>query len=365
MNFYLISNSFKSFYLFRKDIIRKLSKKYNIILIANSDSYSNYFEKKNKITCVKLNNVFNNKSIFKNIIFSVRLIYLFSLKKPYIVQTYTIHPNILCIPIAKLFFAKTSAMITGMGATSITRNSVVKNLINFFYKLSFSFCDHLFFVNSDNEKFFKLKLGLKKKSTRIFGAGVSKKKLILKQNFIKNKYNLYNTFNILFLGRIIKEKGVIDLIKIFKLLKIKNKKLIFIGDIDRSGFSQNINKKIFNYPNIIFLGHIKDAENYYDLANLFILPSYTEGMPTTLMEAIKYKVPTLTYKIPGVIDVIKDNMNGCTVNPGEINQMINKIYKIYNNKSYRLNLINNSNKTLIKFDRNKIIDKVYNVYENL
>ena len=54
-----------------------------------------------------------------------------------------------------------------------------------------------------------------------------------------------------------------------------------------------------------------------------------------------------------------------TVNPGEINQMINRIYKIYNNKSYRSNLINNSNKTLIKFDRNKIIDKVYNVYENL
>ena len=44
MNFYLISNSYKSFYLFRKDIILKLSKKYNIILIANSDSY--YFEKK-------------------------------------------------------------------------------------------------------------------------------------------------------------------------------------------------------------------------------------------------------------------------------------------------------------------------------
>ena len=72
---------------------------------------------------------------------------------------------------------------------------------------------------------------------------------------------------------------MIDLIKIFKLLKIKNKKLIFIGDIDRSGFSQNINKKIFNYPNIIFLGHIKDAENYYDLADLFILPSYTEVCP--------------------------------------------------------------------------------------
>ena len=40
---------------------------------------------------------------------------------------------------------------------------------------------------------------------------------------------------------------------------------------------------------------------------------------------IKYKVPTLTYKIPGVIDVIKDSINGCTVNPGEINQIIKNL----------------------------------------
>ncbi len=365
MNFYLISNSFKSFYLFRKDIILKLSKKYNIILIANSDPHIKFFENRKNITCIKLNNTFNNKSIFKNMIFSIRLIYQFIKVKPYIVQTYTIHPNILCIPIAKLFGSKTSAMITGMGATSITKNTKVKNLINYFYKLSFYFCDHLFFVNSDNENFFKSKLGLKNKSTRIFGAGVSVRKSFLKKNFIKNRYNLANTFNILFLGRIIKEKGVLDLIKIFKLLNIKNKKLIFIGDVDKSGFSREINKSIFNYPNIIFLGHIKDPEDLYNLADLFILPSYTEGMPTTLMEAIKHKVPTLSYKIPGVNDVIKDNINGCSVNCGEINQMINKIYKIYKNKNFRLNLIKNSNKTLIKFDRKNIIDKVYNVYENL
>ncbi len=365
MNFYLISNSFKSFYLFRKDIIFKLSEKYNVILIANSDIYANFFEKRKKITCVKLSNVFNNKDIFKNVSFSLRLIYLFFRKKPHIVQTYTIHPNILCIPIAKIFFAKTSAMITGMGATSITKNFIVKNFINFLYKFSFYFCDHLFFVNSNNEKFFKLKLGLRNKSTRIFGAGVAKKKIILKNNFVKSKFNLRNTFNILFLGRIIKEKGVLDLIKIFKLLNIKNKKLIFIGDIDRAGFSQELNKNIFNYPNIIFLGHIKDPEEYYNLADLFILPSYTEGMPTTLMEAIKHQVPTLSYRIPGVNDVIKDNINGCSVKSGEINQMINKINKMYKNRVFRSNLIKNSNKTLIKFDRKNIINKVYNVYENL
>lgn len=365
MNFYLISNSFKSFYLFRKEIILNLSKTYNIILIANDDAYVDFFQYRKNITCIKLNNIFNSISLFKNLTLFFKLIFLFTKKKPYIVQTYTIHPNIFCIPIAKLFLAKTSAMITGMGATSITNNLIYKKLIFFFYNFSFSFCDHLFFVNSDNEKFFKNQLGFKKKTTRIYGAGISRRKFVLKKNFVKNKYNLSNTFNILFLGRIIKEKGVIDIIKIFKLLKIKNKKLIFVGDIDRSSFSGKINKKIFNYPNIIFLGHIIEPEKYYEIADLFILPSYTEGMPTTLMEAINHKIPTLSYQIPGVNDVIKDNINGSSVKPGDINQMINKINKIYRNKKYRLNIIENSNKLINKFDRKNIIGKVINVYNNL
>ena len=104
MNFYLISNSFKSFYLFRKDIILKLSKKYNVILIANYDEYQSFF--KDKVTCIELKNTFNKKNILKNIFFIFKLIFTFFRKKPYIVQTYTIHPNILCIPIAKLFTGK-------------------------------------------------------------------------------------------------------------------------------------------------------------------------------------------------------------------------------------------------------------------
>ena len=50
-------------------------------------------------------------------------------------QTYTIHPNLVCIPIAKLFFAKTFAMITGMGATSVTENKALTKILDFFYNL--------------------------------------------------------------------------------------------------------------------------------------------------------------------------------------------------------------------------------------
>ena len=360
MNFYLISNSFKSFYLFRKEIIFELSKKYNVILIANDDEYSKYFDQ--KYQCIKLKNIFNNKNILVNFKFIFNLMYIFFKQKPKIVQTYTIHPNLLCIPIAKIFFAKTSAMITGMGATSITKNKSLKRFIDLIYRISFLFCDHIIFVNKNDKNYFIKNLNIRKKNTEVFGAGVSLQKFNKKKIFFESKYNLKDSFNILFLGRLTKEKGIFDVIKMFKLLDIKNKKLIFIGAFDKTSFSKINDNKIFDYPGIVMAGHIKDPHQIYLKSDIFILPSYTEGMPTTLMEAMRFGIPTVSYKIAGVEDIIKKDINGGLVKAGDYIAMMNNIKQIINNTVYKRNLILNGNKLSKKFDRNNVVKKILNVY---
>ena len=361
MNFYLISNSFKSFHLFRKEIIHELSKSYNVILVANNDDYYEYFNK--RYECISLDNYFNSKNIIKNILLIFKIFFIFLRKPPNILQTYTIHPNLTCIPIAKLFFSKTSAMITGMGATSVTQRIFLKKIINFCYKISFFFCDHIIFVNKDNEKYFKSDLGIKVKSTRIYGAGVIKKIGPKPQNFIYKKYNLKKTFNILFVGRLIKEKGVLDALKIFKLINIPNKRLIFVGDFDESGFSKKLDKKIFKYPGIIITGHLKKTDEIYQLADVFLLPSITEGMPTALMESIMNNIPSVSYSIPGVNDIIKHGLNGIKLNIKDINNAVNQIHKIYSSKNYKNLLVNNSSKIKIKINRDNVVKKVLGIYE--
>lgn len=363
MNFYLFSNSFKSFFLFRREILFELSKKYNLILVANKDGYYDYFDKKYK--CIALNNYFNNKNFFKNIFLIAKIIFIFLKKKPHIVQTYTIHPNLICIPLAKLFLSKTIAMITGMGATSVGK-AEIRKLFDVFYKISFLFCDHIIFVNCDNEKYFKKKLAIKVNSTRIYGAGVViKKKLKFKSNYFYLKHNLRYAFNILFVGRLIKEKGILDAIKVFKLLKIPNKKLIFVGDFDKTSFSEKLNIKIFRYPGIICTGQQLDTTLFYEFANIVLLPSITEGMPTTLMEAIVYNVPTVSYKIPGVRDLIKNNLTGITVDVKDINNTVNQINKIYRSRKF-VNLIKkNSSKIKFKINREKVVKKVLSIYEQI
>ena len=363
MNFYLVSNSYKSFYLFRKEIIAELSKKYNVILLANKDSYLEFFNK--KYECITLNNLFNNKNIFKNLTLIFKILLIFFKKRPDIIQTYTIHPNLLCIPLAKLFFAKTSAMITGMGATSVSKNSRLKNTIDAFYKFSFFFCDHIIFVNKHDKKYFKNKLNIKVKSTNIYGAGVKKIRGDVYNKRIFYKYNLGSSFNIVFIGRLIKEKGILEAVKIFKLLKIPNKKLIIVGDLDSRGFSSSIDKKILKYPGIIYLGELLETNSIYKFADVFLLPSITEGMPTSIMEAIMHDVPTVSYKIPGVDDIIINKFNGIKLKIKSISPVVNEIQKIYNSKLYKKFLVCNSARLKIKIDRNKVVKKVLHLYEQL
>ena len=121
------------------------------------------------------------------------------------------------------------------------------------------------------------------------------------------KYNLESSFNIVF-RKLIKEKGILEAVKIFKLLKIPNKKLIIVGDLDSRGFSSSIDKKILKYTGIIYLGELLETNSIYKFADVFLLPSITEGMPTSIMEAIMHDVPTVSYKIPGVDDIISINL---------------------------------------------------------
>ena len=155
-------------------------------LIRNYPEYYEYFN--NYYKCVKLKIDFNKKGLK---LFILKLIFIFFREKPSYVQTYTIHPNLLCIPIAKIFSAKTSAMITGMGATSITKNKLLKFFINTVYKMSFFFCDHIIFVNENNKKYFEKELNtLEKKIQKFFVGFFSLKKINKKQIFFEKKYNL-------------------------------------------------------------------------------------------------------------------------------------------------------------------------------
>jgi len=124
-----------------------------------------------------------------------------------------------------------------------------------------------------------------------------------------------NDFVIGYCGRLVRDKGIIELIDAYRVLK-NNKsriiKLLLVGDFEvRDALPIEIQTCIINHPDIILTGFIfKDIEYYYSLMNLFVLPSYREGFGMSVIEASAMRIPVLVTKATGCIDSIIEGVTG-------------------------------------------------------
>lgn len=132
---------------------------------------------------------------------------------------------------------------------------------------------------------------------------------------------------ILFLGWVEKAKGVEDLIEAISLLKNKRIKLLVGGN---GSYFDEAQSKVNNMGlnnNIKFLGWVgpEDKLQLFRKADLFILPSYFEGMPNAIVEALSWSLPVIATRVGGIPDMITDGVNGFLVEKGNPNQIAEKI----------------------------------------
>ena len=125
-------------------------------------------------------------------------------------------------------------------------------------------------------------------------------------------------FVIGFAGRMVRDKGIIELVQAFELLQAKypNVKLLLIGQLEeRDALPQDVVDSMKNNPGIITTGYVLNStiEYYYSLMNLFVLPSYREGFPTSVLEASSMGIPVVTTKATGCIDAIVEDETGLFV----------------------------------------------------
>ena len=117
-----------------------------------------------------------------------------------------------------------------------------------------------------------------------------------------------------YVGRLVKDKGIVELYESWQLLKkeVDNITLLLVGPFEeRDGINQEIKDKIFSDISIICTGTVENGiEKYYSIMDVFILPSYREGLPTVTLEASAMKLPIVTTKVTGCIDSIIENETG-------------------------------------------------------
>ena len=323
-------------YNFRIDLIKYLKlKKYEIYIICPNDRYS---EKLKNMGLNVINWELNRKSLnpFIELLSILHLIKIYIKIKPNIVHHFTLKACIYGSLSASLF-SKTKIInsITGLGPLFLSRNKLIK-LVYFVFKSLFRYIfnnlsDRVIFQNKyDRKKYLQLNITSSDKSIIIPGSGIN-------TDYFKpypKKYDI-KEFKLLFPARIIKEKGIIELIKACKLLwEIKLPiKLFIAGELDygnRSVLKTKELKKLKNLKNISLLGHVDNMRDLYNKIDVVILPSWREGLSRSLLEAASMEKGIITTNVPGCRDIIEHNKTGLIVNvrsPIEIKDSILNFYK--------------------------------------
>jgi glycosyltransferase involved in cell wall biosynthesis len=164
----------------------------------------------------------------------------------------------------------------------------------------------------ERTKFFKLNSSSK---NIILSRGTCNGLDLNKFKFRNKKNNLISEENIVvgFVGRLCKDKGIIELIDAWKIVEEKNKlvKLLLVGPFDdRDLLPDHIIKIIKTNPNIIHIGQVDDVSPFYNEMDIFILPSFREGFPTVVLEASASELPIITTRNTGCVDSIIENETG-------------------------------------------------------
>ena len=148
---------------------------------------------------------------------------------------------------------------------------------------------------------------------------------------LQHKYNICEgDFVIGYSGRLVRDKGIIELVQAFDLLKnADNCKLLLVGMFEeRDSLPEDIKQRIVNDPRIIYTGFINGGmEYFYSMMNVYVLPSYREGFPTGVLEAQAMGKPVITTLVTGCCDAIMEGVTGLftTRTPENLAQKIDDI----------------------------------------
>lgn len=135
--------------------------------------------------------------------------------------------------------------------------------------------------------------------------------------------------NILFMGWMQKEKGIYEIYEALEMLKKPDYtiNIFFLGDGNDKNELMRLCKKLGQNYNVAFPGWVYDGQKqqYLDDADIFLLPSYAEGMPNSLMEAMACGIPSIATTVGAIPDLVTDRESGMLIEPGNASSLAEAI----------------------------------------
>lgn len=344
-------------YKFRLELILELKKIYDVYLIAKHDMY---YEPLKLYGIDVINSEVNSTS--KNILKDIKLYRfykdIFRKITPDVIINYTIKPHIYGALAARN--TKVINFVSGTGSVFLEEN-ITLDLVTILYRTIKRKVNKYIFINKDDYNLF-IDLGITNNNSCLIktGEGVNLDKFIPVVNYKK-------PITFIFIGRLIKEKGILEYLQAATIVKRKypNVRFLVVGDFYKK--KSKINYKTISYyiqnGVVEYLGYMFDVVEILKEVHVVVLPSEREGLPISLIEGLASKKVIIASNTPGCKDVVIDGVNGFLSNRDPLDiaaKMIN--YINYPNKE---KLHNNAYQSSNKYDKKYYIEEMVKIIEEI
>jgi glycosyltransferase involved in cell wall biosynthesis len=328
MKIMILSSYAPTLFFFREDMMAAMIKNGHEVIATAPEPQEQweYKFKERGIKYVSINGVERtSKNPIKDIIGFFSILKTIIREKPDKIFAYQAKTIIYGCIAAKLAGVKEIyALMGGLGSVFRNENkkSFIRDILKIQYKVASNCCNKVFFQNKDDSREM-LDSGLieENKVVMINGSGVNLTKFTEKpipQNPV-----------FLFIGRIIRDKGIIEYIQAARIVKEKypEAKMQIVGYFDTNPTAIK-KEEIQPYTNseiIEYLGSTDDVRPFLEKCSVFVLPSYHEGTPKSVLEAMATGRPIITTDAPGCRETVVDGVNGFLVPVKNIDLLAEKM----------------------------------------
>ena len=291
-----------------------------------------------------------------------------------ILHTFTAKPNIYGTIAGK--FSKVPVVINlveGLGSFYIedsVKNKMMRTMIEWLYKGVFSFSHQVVFVNNDDPQYLmEKKVIQKEKITIIKSVGIDTEVFDPKKVSLKDIGNLKKLLKVegklivLMVARAIWHKGVREFYEASEMLSnYEDIQFILVGDVDR-GNPSSADENFLRTANVLWLGHRDDIVALTALCDIYVLPSYREGVPRTLLEAASMAKPIIATDTVGCREVVIDEYNGYLIPIKNSQKLAEKINLLASDSKMRDVMGKNGRiLALDEFTIDKVVEQYMSLY---
>lgn len=317
----ILTNNTGGLHSFRFEVVKAIvDAGYQVFISVPDDNERvKYFE---RIGCEIVKTRFNRRGMnpLADLMLMLKYLRLIRKVKPMVVLTYTIKPNVYGGVVCRLCNIPQLANVTGLGDT-IENGGWKQKLTIFLYKIGLGKAQKVFFQNKSNRDFCIKHHIASDDSVLLPGSGV---------NFEHHLLQMYpkdGTLKLLFIARLLKDKGIEEFFAMAREIKKKYPDTEFQILGKTEGYYLQQLDELVKEGIINYLGTTPDVRPYLGKVHCTVLPSYHEGMSNVNLESSSNGRPVITTDVPGCQETVDDGVTGFLVKPRDADDLTSKVEK--------------------------------------